>query len=315
MPANLPAYAFFILFVIAVIAIYLVVLLYSQERKRRARALRSLHVDNKKSEDEHSESGFANLSRDLLVLMGIDIAKKRKENYSQFGRAGIFSEDAVAKFLFFRYIVQPIIAFIGLIILFVALTSDAGFSNLDNLLKILTGGVCAFFGISGHNMVLDKLGNRRKQKLILDFPDAVDLLLICVESGMGLDAALSRVSKELTRTHPNVVAEFERTRIELGLFGDRVQALQNLAERTDIQSYRSLVSALVQTEKYGTNLAATLRTLSSEYRDQRLLKAEEKAARVGPLMTLPAILGILVPVMIFILMPPLIPAFSTSLGG
>ena len=313
MLTSVPSYIFLVLLVIAAIAIYAIFVVYSGQRKKRSRVLRSLYINEQESHvSEEGETASARLMRDILTMLGIDVAKIRERDYGKYGSAGLYTESAVTKFLFFRYLIQPLLLIIGILILLTLLTDKDGVSGLSGLSKLL-GTLClCIFGISGHNMVLDKIVKRRKEHLTDNFPDAVDLLLICVESGMGLDAALARVSRELQRSHPYVTGELERTRIELGLYGDRVQALQNLAERTDLQSYRSLVSALIQTEKYGTNLATTLRTLSNEYRQARLLKAEEKAARVGALLTLPVVIGVFFPVMALIMSPPFILLFASG---
>ena len=301
-----------IILIIAVVGIYILSVLLHGRHKRRGRMLRSLFVseqDAAQTADELSAIGL--LCRDLLAMVGVSVAENRKKNYSAYGKAGLYTEQVVSKFLFVRYFIQPIFMVIGIILVLKGATA-ADFTALDNLIALLVGFVLALFGLGGHTVVLDKLAVKRSQRLVQDFPDSVDLLLICVESGMGLDAALARVSRELQFSHPTVTAELERTRIERGLYGDRVQALQNLAERTDLQSYRSLVSALVQTERYGTNLAATLRTLSKEYRAARLLKAEEKAAKVGALLTLPVVLLVFFPVMALIMSPPFIQLFASG---
>lgn len=309
-PQDMPAYAMFALFVIAVVALYAIIIVYSGERKRRSRVIRSLFLEKDDESKKDSLTPLGRFCSDFLTICGVSIEKKRKEKYGELGKAGVYTEDAVAKFLFFRFVIQPFIMFTGVVMMLVMIMGSSGAMGLVDLAKLVGGGIVAYIGIAGHNVALDKLATLRQQKLMLEFPDAVDLLLICVESGMGLDAALSRVTHELQHTHVCVTAELERTRVELGVLGDRVEALQNLAERTDIQSYRSLVSALVQSEKYGTNLASTLRTLSKEYRDQRLLKAEEKAARVSALLTLPVVVGVFFPVMALIMSPPIISMMS-----
>ena len=313
MSYSLSTSVLFILTAIVIIGVYAIFVVATSQRKKRARALRSLYVSDQQSATADEEfSEFEKLGRELAGLFGVNIEAHRKKYYTEYGRAGLHTDAAVSKFLLVRGIIQTLGLSIGAALLFISLTREGDLFSLDNVFYLLFGFVFMMIGISGHSILLDKKAAGRRQKLVDDFPDAVDLLLICIEAGMGLDSALARVSRELQHTHPTVTMELERTRLELGLYGDRVQALQNFAERTDIQSYRSLVSALVQTEKYGTNLAATLRSLSKEYRAARLLKAEEKAARVGALLTLPVVLFVFFPVMVLIMSPPFIQLFASG---
>ena len=140
----------------------------------------------------------------------------------------------------------------------------------------------------------------------------LDLMLVCIESGLGLDAALNRVCKEMRSMYPPLVAELDRTRLELTMLGDRVIALQNLADRTEITPFRTLVSSLIQTEKFGTSLVETLRVLAEEIRTTRLFSAEQKAARIPVLITIPLILCILPAFIMIIIAPPLVKVMSNG---
>jgi tight adherence protein C len=134
-------------------------------------------------------------------------------------------------------------------------------------------------------------------------PDALDLLVICTEAGLNLDSALVRVSREIGANSPELAEELELTAVELGFLSDRRQALQNLEVRTGIQSVGALVSTLAQAEKYGTPLAQSLRVLAREMRDERLMKAEEKAARLPATLTVPMVVFIL-PSLFIVLIGP-----------
>ena len=130
--------------------------------------------------------------------------------------------------------------------------------------------------------------------------------MVCVESGLALDAALARVCKELDKAYPHITKELNQTRVELSLLNDRPKALMNLAERTNLIPFRSLVAALIQTEKFGTSLTDTLRVLSEDYRLTRLMNAEQKAGRLPALITIPLILLLMPAFVIVILAPPFI---------
>lgn len=154
----------------------------------------------------------------------------------------------------------------------------------------------------------------RQVALERSLPDGLDLLVICAEAGLSLDAALKRVADEFADAVPELSEELFLTSIELSFLPNRRQALINLAERVDIADFRGVVATLVQTEKYGTPLAQALRTLSAEFREHRLLAAEEKAARLPAILTVPMILFIL-PALFIVLGGPAFLQVAEKFGG
>ncbi len=144
---------------------------------------------------------------------------------------------------------------------------------------------------------------KRSAAIRKGLPDALDLLVICAEAGLTVDAAFARVARELGKAYPELGEEFQLTAIELGFLTDRRQAFENLAERIDLDSIRGVVTTMIQTEKYGTPLASALRVLSAEFRNERMMRAEEKAARLPAIMTVPLILFIL-PVLFIVILGP-----------
>jgi tight adherence protein C len=144
---------------------------------------------------------------------------------------------------------------------------------------------------------------KRSHAVRKGLPDALDLLVICAEAGLTVDAAFGRVAKELGKAYPELGDEFGLTAIELGFLAERRQAFENLAMRVDLESIRGVVTTMIQTEKYGTPLASALRVLSAEFRNERMMRAEEKAARLPAIMTVPLILFILPTLFIVILGP------------
>lgn len=144
---------------------------------------------------------------------------------------------------------------------------------------------------------------KRSHAIRKGLPDALDLLVICAEAGLTVDAAFARVAKELGKAYPELGEEFSLTAIELGFLTDRRQAFENLATRIDLDAIRGVVTTMVQTEKYGTPLASALRVLSAEFRNERMMRAEEKAARLPAIMTVPLILFIL-PVLFIVILGP-----------
>jgi tight adherence protein C len=144
---------------------------------------------------------------------------------------------------------------------------------------------------------------KRTHAIRKGLPDALDLLVICAEAGLTVDAAFNRVARELGKAYPELGDEFALTSIELGFLTDRRSAFENLAGRIDLEAVRGVVTTMIQTEKYGTPLASALRVLAAEFRNERMMRAEEKAARLPAIMTVPLILFILPTLFIVILGP------------
>jgi len=156
---------------------------------------------------------------------------------------------------------------------------------------------------------------KRSHAIRKGLPDALDLLVICAEAGLTVDAAFNRVARELGKAYPELGDEFALTSIELGFLTDRRSAFENLAARIDLESIRGVVTTMIQTEKYGTPLASALRVLSAEFRNERMMRAEEKAARLPAIMTVPLILFILPTLFIVILGPATCRISDNLMGG
>lgn len=153
---------------------------------------------------------------------------------------------------------------------------------------------------------------KRSHAIRKGLPDALDLLVICAEAGLTVDAAFARVARELGKAYPELGDEFGLTSIELGFLTERRQAFENLARRIDLDAVRGVVTTMIQTEKYGTPLASALRVLSAEFRNERMMRAEEKAARLPAIMTVPLILFIL-PVLFIVILGPAACSISDNL--
>jgi tight adherence protein C len=154
--------------------------------------------------------------------------------------------------------------------------------------------------------------NKRTSAIRKGLPDALDLLVICAEAGLTVDAAFSRVARELGKAYPELGDEFALTSIELGFLTDRRSAFENLAQRINLDAVRGVVTTMIQTEKYGTPLASALRVLAAEFRNERMMRAEEKAARLPAIMTVPLILFIL-PVLFIVILGPASCSISDNL--
>jgi tight adherence protein C len=158
-------------------------------------------------------------------------------------------------------------------------------------------------GYKGPEIYLGNLIGKRTKGIRKGLPDALDLMVICAEAGLTVDAAFNRVAKELGRAYPELGDEFALTSIELSFLSERRMAFENLAYRVDLDAVRGVVTTMIQTERYGTPLASALRVLSAEFRNERMMRAEEKAARLPAIMTIPLILFIL-PVLFVVILGP-----------
>ena len=158
-------------------------------------------------------------------------------------------------------------------------------------------------GYKAPDIFLKNKITKRTDAIRKGLPDALDLLVICAEAGLTVDAAFNRVAKELGRAYPELGDEFALTAIELGFLTERRQAFENLAYRVNLDAVKGVVTTMIQTEKYGTPLASALRVLSAEFRNERMMRAEEKAARLPAIMTVPLILFIL-PVLFIVILGP-----------
>ena len=203
-------------------------------------------------------------------------------------RAGWRSRDAVIIYLFAKAIMPFLFAGAAMMFFFFA-----GFSAQAPAARILIVGLAFVGGFMGVDLCVKNVADKRVKEMTRAMPDALDLLVICAEAGLSLDAAMTRVGKEIAGASPVLAEEFSLTAIELGFLPNRQAALNNLTNRTNMAKLRSLVNSLMQTEKYGTPLANALRVLASEFRDERIMLAEEKASKLPAKMTVPMIVFIL----------------------
>ena len=150
--------------------------------------------------------------------------------------------------------------------------------------------LAAFIGVRLPDRVLEHVRQRRIKRLRNGLPDALDLLVVCVESGLGLAPAIERVARELEFSHPDLGQELSLVNAEMRAGVERPVALRNLANRSGVDDINGLVGLLVQTIRFGTSVAEALRVYSEEFRDKRMQKAEEQAAKIGTKMIFPLVL-------------------------
>jgi tight adherence protein C len=213
-------------------------------------------------------------------------------------QAGWRSRDATIIFLFMKAVL-PITFCVGALFFLFALD----LYELSPMAKLAGAVVCVVLGFYAPEIYVSNAAGKRRAALKKGMPDALDLMVICAEAGLSLDAALARVAREIATGCPQLADEFELTSIELGFLPDRRTALENLTNRTGLPAINALTNALMQTERYGTPLAQSLRVLAAEMRNERLMKAEEKAARLPATLTIPMVMFIL-PCLFIVLIGP-----------
>ncbi len=190
----------------------------------------------------------------------------------------------------------------GLIAFIVVYAMDY-FPEWGSMKRLFALTAAVGIGYKAPEIFLKNKATKRTDLIRKGLPDALDLLVICAEAGLTVDAAFNRVAKELGRAYPELGDEFALTAIELSFLTERRMAFENLAYRVNLDSIRGVVTTMIQTERYGTPLASALRVLSAEFRNERMMRAEEKAARLPAIMTVPLILFILPTLFIVILGP------------
>jgi tight adherence protein C len=188
------------------------------------------------------------------------------------------------------------------------------FPDWGGMKRVGAMAVLLFLGYKGPELFLSNKASKRTDAIRKGLPDALDLLVICAEAGLTVDAAFNRVAKELGRAYPELGDEFALTAIELSFLTERKMAFNNLAYRVDLESVRGVVTTMIQTERYGTPLASALRVLSAEFRNERMMRAEEKAARLPAIMTVPLILFIL-PVLFIVILGPAACSIADAFAG
>jgi tight adherence protein C len=246
------------------------------------------------------------MMRETVTRLNLLRSKHAAEARNMLAQAGIRSRDAMVRYLFAR-ITLPFLFGIGLL-------AD---SSIFHLLPIppTFGAALPFAGVLigffAPGVYLRNAAAKRAKSIKLSLPDALDLMVICAEAGLSLDAALARVSRELGNGSPELAEELAITAAELTFLPERRLAFDNLNARTNSDGIRAVVNTLQQTAKFGTPLAHSLRILAAEMRTARMTRAEEKAARLPALLTVPMILFILPTLFIVLLGPAAIGVMDT----
>jgi tight adherence protein C len=268
---------------------------FSQVAQRKE-GLRQEVLDSKRRTRQRMTAAGA--MSDVVNRLNLLRSQHAQDSRMLLAQAGMRSNEAMIRYLFAR-LTMPFV--FGALVLFDSYSTHILPipANL-RLFAVLGAGVLGFFS---PDVFIKNLIKKRAHQMELGLPDALDLLVICAEAGLSLDASLQRVSRELELTWGELSEEFGITAGELTYLPDRKQAFENLNARTNMASIRGVVNTLLQTAKFGTPLAQSLRILAAEFRDARLIRAEEKAARLPAMLTVPMILFIL-PTLFIVLLGP-----------
>jgi tight adherence protein C len=243
----------------------------------------------------HADEGF---HKDVVDKLNLAKMLEDPKVAEKMGQAGFRGPKPLNTFYFFRF-ASPFIffAFVGF---YLFIFNDFGLPTMTRVTAVMAAAVVGFYA---PNIYLTNRIAKRQQSIMQAFPDALDLLLICVEAGMSIEAAIQKVSQEIGGSSIDLAEELSLLSAELSYLPDRRQAYEGLAKRTNHAGVKSVSTAMVQAEQYGTPLGAALRTMAKENRELRMAAAEKKAAALPAKLTVPMILFFLPCLFIVILGP------------
>ncbi len=266
-----------------------------RDRMRTARLAEMSAKERQGAKLRQTPKGFMNRIVDML-----DLREKfdNEELREKLKMAGLRGQKPIVAFMFFRML-APIILFIGSLV-YVFFIGDVKYPPL---IKFMMGVLGGFLGFYVPNVVIQNIAQKRQQSIKQSFPDALDMLLICVQSGMSIEAAFGKVSKEVASQSVELAEEMTLTTAELSYLSDRRQAYENLGKRTGLPGVKAVATALIQAERYGTPVGQALRTMAKENREARQSEAERKAAALPPKLTVPMIVFFL-PVLFIVILGP-----------
>jgi len=261
----------------------------------RRKAHEALTQANRRGQLRTTPVGFMKRTVDNLNIQKLAESPGMKEKLA---RAGFRGQGPVVAFMFFRFLMPPVLFLGALIYLFGFSTLDWSFNT-----KLLASVGAALAGYYSPDMYVSNRIQSRRDSIMRAFPDALDLMLICVESGMSIEAAFNKVAQEVGTQSAELAEELGLTTAELSYLPDRRAAFQNLAERCGHSGVKAVAAALVQSEKYGTPMGQALRVTALENREMRMAEAERKAASLPSKLTVPMIAFFLPCLFIVILGP------------
>lgn len=243
----------------------------------------------------HKTEGFY---KDFVERLNLRRILEAPETRLKLAQAGFRGPGPVFTFVFFRVAMPPIV--FGLVLAYLFFLNDFGYPVGKRFFIAGCGGV---FGLFLPNIFIQNLAQRRQENIFASFPDALDLLLICVESGMSIEAAFAKVAKEIGAQSVPLAEELGLTTAELSYLQERRMAYENLGDRTGHPGIKAVCTSLIQAERYGTPVGQALRVMAKENRQMRMNMAEKKAASLPAKLTVPMI-GFFLPVLFVVILGP-----------
>jgi len=247
----------------------------------------------------------------FLIALGLKTTPVNASDDSKtklkFMRAGLYKKNILSIFWGTKILVATLLPMVFLIL------SVVISNNMTPVLILLLVIIFVLLGLILPDLWLSLKTRRREKKIERGLPDALDLLVVCVEAGMGLDAAIHQVGQEIGTSHPELGEELKLVNLELRAGKSRQNALRNLGERTGLENVKSLVTLLVQTDRFGTSVAQALRIYSDSFRTARYQQAEEVAAKMGTKLIFPLVLFIFPSLFVVILAPSMIQIYRILL--
>jgi tight adherence protein C len=266
----------------------------SEKERLRVRNRERLRDEQPKAKLRETPKGFMVQIIDRLNLRKMLEARTTRDKLRM---AGLRSQRHIVSFVFFRVCGPLVFGFGAFAYLYLFLPEK------PPMIRLLISLAAGYLGYFFPSLIVQNLINRRQESIQKAWSDALDLLLICVESGVSIEAAFQRVAGEIGSTSVALAEELSLTNAELSYLQDRRVAFENLAKRTGLLTVKAVVTSLIQAERYGTSLGGALRVLAQENRDMRMAEAERKAAALPPKLTVPMILFFLPCIFVVILGP------------
>lgn len=307
-----PQFLIMILAAVAAFATVLTIAMPVLQQDRSAQRMKSMALERDKmrlarlAEMKHRDIGTGRLRQtpkgfmqELVDRFDLRSAFDNEEIRDTLKMAGLRGQAPLVAYMFFRLVMPFVMILVALLYLFVLMPS----LPYPPMVKLMIALGCGFGGFYLPNVFLSNIIQKRQLSVKQAFPDALDMLLICVQSGMSVEAAFAKVSGEVGAQSLELAEELSLTTAELSYLPERRMAYENLGKRTGLPGIKAVATALIQAERYGTPVGTALRVMAKENRDMRMQEAEKKAAALPPKLTVPMIVFFL-PVLFLVIMGP-----------
>jgi len=267
----------------------------TERDKMRAQRVADLAKENQGGRLRQAPKGFM---QQIVDQFNLRASFESDELKNRLKMAGLRGQAPLVAYMFFRLVAPIIVAIFALFYLFIVTNFQ-----YPPIVKFGMAIGAGYVGFYLPNMIIGNLVQRRQASITQAFPDSLDMLLICVQAGMSIEAAFGKVAKEVASQSLELAEEFSLTTAELSYLQDRRTAFENLGKRTGLPGIKSVATALIQAERYGTPVGQALRVMAKENREARMSEAEKKAAALPPKLTVPMIIFFL-PVLFVVILGP-----------